>query len=199
MSENRWHCKVARTLIEINRWGRERGVSVSMHVCVCECVCVSVCTTEWEIERKKKQTQIMTVLAFRRVPASTPFAAVMRPRSALLPSLHWGELCPTVKAALRHECADSVEDREGLGAIWSRAYCFEHHLKMAVPSNSALFESIGGNFGYSHGLPLSHCQVLFSAGVFKLWVASRRVGQDGSHKVTWLQLNLHFNDTHRSV
>ncbi len=107
--------------------------------------------------------------------------------------------CPTVKAALRHECADSVEDREGLGAIWSRAYCFEHHLKMAVPSNSALFESIGGNFGYSHGLPLSHCQVLFSAGVFKLWVASRRVGQDGSHKVTWLQLNLHFNDTHRSV
>ncbi len=39
MSENRWHCKVARTLIEItNRWGRERGVSVSMHVCVCECV-----------------------------------------------------------------------------------------------------------------------------------------------------------------
>ncbi len=50
--------------------------------------------------------------------ASAPFVAVMRPRSALLPGPHWCELpadfYPTVKAALRHESADSEEDREGL-------------------------------------------------------------------------------------
>ncbi len=34
---------------------------------------------------------------------------------------------------------------------------FRTPLRMAVPSNSALFAGIGGDFGYSHGLPLSHC------------------------------------------
>ncbi len=54
MSENRWHCKVARTLIEItNRWGRERGVSVSMHVCVCECVCECVYNRVREREKEE--------------------------------------------------------------------------------------------------------------------------------------------------
>ncbi len=55
------------------------------------------------------------ILAFRRVLASAPFVAVMRPRSALLPSPHWCELAadfyPTVKAALRHESADPEEDQ----------------------------------------------------------------------------------------
>ncbi len=59
------------------------------------------------------------ILAFRRVLASAPFVAIMCPRSALLPSPHWCKLAadfyPTVKAALRHESADSEEDREGLG------------------------------------------------------------------------------------
>ncbi len=56
MSENRWHCKVARTLIEItNRWGRERGVSVSMHVCVCVSVCVCECVYNREREREKEE------------------------------------------------------------------------------------------------------------------------------------------------
>ncbi len=68
MSENRWHCKAARTLIEITN--NYRGVSVSMHVCVC--VCVSVCTTECERERKKKQTQIMTVPPSQRAPPGAP-------------------------------------------------------------------------------------------------------------------------------
>ncbi len=56
---------------------------------------------------------------FRRVLASAPFVAVMRPLSTLLPSPHWCKLAadfyPTVKAALRHESADSEEDREGSG------------------------------------------------------------------------------------
>ncbi len=45
------------------------------------------------------------ILAFRRVLASAPFAAIMRPRSALLPSPHWCKLTADfyliVKAALR--------------------------------------------------------------------------------------------------
>ncbi len=44
------------------------------------------------------------ILAFRRVLASAPFAAIMRPRSALLPSPHWCKLTADfyliVKAAL---------------------------------------------------------------------------------------------------
>ncbi len=59
------------------------------------------------------------ILAFRRVLASAPFVAIMRPRSALLSSPHLCKLAtdfyPIVKAALRHESADSEEDREGLG------------------------------------------------------------------------------------
>ncbi len=51
---------------------------------------------------------------------SAPFAAVMHRQSALLPNPHWCKLAadfyPTVKAALRHESADSKEDREGLGS-----------------------------------------------------------------------------------
>ncbi len=57
MSENRCHCKAARTLIEMtNRWGRERGVCVCMHVCVCVsvCVCVCVCVQKSVRERKKE-------------------------------------------------------------------------------------------------------------------------------------------------
>ncbi len=50
---------------------------------------------------------------------------------------------------------------------WKHPLWFRTPLKMSVPSNSALFEGIGGNFGfdfnfnfnfgYSQGLPLSHC------------------------------------------
>ncbi len=44
MSENRCHCKAARTLIEMtNRWGREREVNVSVCMCMCLCECESVC------------------------------------------------------------------------------------------------------------------------------------------------------------
>ncbi len=49
-------------------------------------------------------------LAFKRVLASAPLAAVMRPRSTLLPSPHWGKLrcitCITNRTG---------EDRKGLG------------------------------------------------------------------------------------
>ncbi len=52
-----------------------------------------------------------------------PFTAIMRPRSALLPSPYWYKLAadfyPTfyfyLKVALRHESADSEEAHEGLG------------------------------------------------------------------------------------
>ncbi len=54
------------------------------------------------------------------------FAAVMRHRSALLPTPHWCKLAadfyPTVKAALRHESADSEEDREGLGCRFGQGH-----------------------------------------------------------------------------
>ncbi len=59
------------------------------------------------------------ILAIRRVLASALLAAIMRPRSGLLPSPPWCKLAadfyPTVKAVLRHESADLEEDREGLG------------------------------------------------------------------------------------
>ncbi len=40
------------------------------------------------------------ILAFRRVLASAPFVAVMRPQFALLPSLHWGELLPDSQSGI---------------------------------------------------------------------------------------------------
>ncbi len=65
MSENRWHCKVARTLIEItNRWGRERGVSVSMHVCVCVCECVYNRVREREKEEANPDHDTCTIGRF---------------------------------------------------------------------------------------------------------------------------------------
>ncbi len=57
------------------------------------------------------------ILAFRRVLASAPFAAVMRPRSALRPSPHWCKLAadfyPTVKG----------EDREDLECHLGQGRC----------------------------------------------------------------------------
>ncbi len=62
---------------------------------------------------------------------SATFAAIMCPRSALLVSPHWCKLTadfhPTVKAALRHESADSEEDRKDLGCHlgWGLTGCFQ--------------------------------------------------------------------------
>ncbi len=48
-----------------------------------------------------------------------------------------------VNAALHHKRADSEVDREGLGYHLGQGLWFQTPLKMAVPSNSALFEGIG--------------------------------------------------------
>ncbi|ROJ26362.1 C-C motif chemokine 19 [Anabarilius grahami] len=61
------------------------------------------------------------LLGFRSVLASGPFAAAMCTRCALQLSPQVSELrrglYPAVKAALRHERADSEEDHEGLGHL----------------------------------------------------------------------------------
>ncbi len=66
-----------------------------------------------------------------------PFAAIMRPPTALLSSPHWCKLAadfyPTVKAALRHESANSEEDREGLGCHLGQG------LSQACNSRDSLF------------------------------------------------------------
>ncbi len=58
------------------------------------------------------------ILAFRRVLASAPFCGRYAPSirtSARTGASSSADFYPTVKAALRHESADSEEDREGLG------------------------------------------------------------------------------------
>ncbi len=70
---------------------------------------------------------------------SAPFTAIMRPRSALLPSLHWCKLAsdfyPTVKAALRHESVDSEEDRKGLGCHFGT-----EPVSGSAPTSERIFE-----------------------------------------------------------
>ncbi len=46
--------------------------------------------------------------------------AIMRPRFTLLTDFY-----PTVKAALRHESADSEEDRKGLGCHLGQGLCIQ--------------------------------------------------------------------------
>ncbi len=75
-------------------------------------------------------------------------AAIMRPRSALLPS--WCKLAadfyPTVKAALRHESADSEEDREGLECHLGQGLYFKFNRNRLLSSLAVAFSFIQAMF-----------------------------------------------------
>ncbi len=67
------------------------------------------------------------ILAFSRVLASAQFAAVMRPRSALLPSLRWGEL----RGRLLPDSQSGITSRKC--GLRGRPWGFRVHVLVLVP------------------------------------------------------------------
>ncbi len=87
-------------------------------MCTCGLTMAAVCACPLSL--RDRRVVPFLILAFRRVLARLPFCgryapSILTSAKPVLGESSTADFYPTVKAALRHESADSEKKREGLG------------------------------------------------------------------------------------